>query len=1610
MLANEYLLGAAAGVPIEILFEQRIAGELFDDLVIKTEEGLRWSISNKSNQVVNAGSFDADLVKRAWWQLENPVDEATPDDLLVVAQPSPSHDTASSIEGLVRWSVEQPDGQPAKLIDAQEATSASKRALWESFKLDDLSRNPQEILRKLRFLWLDLDPLLARDLSPVRQIAESVLEEPGKWRELWHELLVIASDSRSLAAGLTTGDIVTKLSPTLPLRAHGDADEDFAKLSSWGLDRAPRTRTIGGRLELPNHPFLEKLEGVLAESRFAFVSGDSGVGKSVALAEWCGTGRAVYVRADTLQEPPVSMHNAGCRRNLDAVLRLSRRRDLVFVVDQVDRVEEDQLWAVLKSWLRILAGDSRVRIVFGCTSTSAAVRAAELSRELSSSLTEVILSRPFPEILSLVREAFPDLAALLKDYAPSPLLATPRALDQLLKIGAKEFPTTVSQFLALIWLNRIQGGSGNPTVRHAAKQLAEAEASLGVGKLQVQADPSTIDFLMKQGVLIDDGESMTWDHDSTGDLIRTQMLVEADKDGTAPTILGQAILNPLWRRALRLYCVSVLEQDAESGFKRVRTLLTAADPSGLLELTLFDALILCHRDLDLPVRVGAILAEDKQTMRRFIARFLFVAAEPAELGKDVNAADGLHFRAIVRIPRWDRWIPTARMVLAQRAWFYRNGPGEGLEVLLPYLEAVAEGKDFLKATRPVLVMSALLKRGPYAWRRNGEEKMDLAHRAVISALTFERESATKLIRRWVGRVERKERERTGREPFEIFRGSIRQVEAWPLGPRSRVDDKFQSFLFTDFRCTLLTRRDPELAKEALYACLIEEPGERLDYSYDRDHFYGITNHLSVPLFPATHQSPFINSFFDHSFELGLEIVATLVEFAVDRWISHYEPGTRPPNFVLAWHDRELQLKGDGQCYFWMYGYGAPYALQSLLLTLERRLLETEDQDELTRRVESVVNTLNNLPILAVLVSTAKANEKLFLKQLSPLLFCEWLDSLDIRTTIEPNMPTVAGLSPRNEWWRNQEEQIRYARLKHRRLMLRNFAPYYLLYGDPAVAERARTRWLQMASEESGDAAHVLKLLAAIYDREALAFEQMPDNQVLISPQLPADLKAAAKVSEEEMALGVREISIVYNVQKVLAGGEASPETADELLDDLARASLREGNPYFESDDIGVWIVCLMAALKGTPSKGGDVQQCRTKLFELIRSKKHSDSRPEHFDDIWHWAGMVAAHAPAVFGGDLAGDARKALVAFVESASGYDVWHAAKELRVTPQGAELAYTILEIARVWAVELVRLAQLRHTSQFDDDIVVSAQDLAYARRADVFVKTGEWSADERLALGRTNADTQMRWRPGAYEHVLMGLLELLETTTEGPRHDQLLVILEDVLEGIRFAEGDDEHHYDQASHQAWNLIGGAISNLQPSAQSLILEKWWAASGSGDENALELPSGLLSAYARGVVTIAAASPPFETLLTPLLNPELTSVRTDVFLRAFGIGWHGISVDMQPSVGEAWIQRHLDLYARMIDEILKSWHGTEELLQRCRRPEFRTLDRVLFDRLIKVANEELITKKGARYLAELLISFAPLAKGDPQLRQDWRRLLVMLERSGERLAWQVLAEIADRV
>ncbi len=600
------------------------------------------------------------------------------------------------------------------------------------------------------------------------------------------------------------------------------------------------------------------------------------------------------------------------------------------------------------------------------------------------------------------------------------------------------------------------------------------------------ADLSPVPSLSADRICVEiSGARLTFCHDLYGDWARLQILLNHRAD--LPDFLRSRRESPLWHRAVRLLGVHLLEREnGVDGWRSVLASFGAGQPGAIHDLLLEAPIFTANSRPLLEAILPDLLANDGALLRRTLARFLAFATMPdldklalaKALKVDLSIARAQH-----RLPYWPYWLDMLRFVHAHGDQMVAVAPGEVARLIEMWLDFAPARKVLRREAAEVALLLGELgiaTRNDYG---DDEWKKD-RKRFYTCALAAAPEKPDEVVRIALIAAERLpdsesppsivEARQRNRNRGSFFPRSGTPVEPWPDGPRSDVDDEFQSVVLDTQAILPLCRVRPAVAREVILATLIDPPdddtghpawGELRDLDF-------VNRHAWQP--PMYINGPFLG-FLNVNFAEGLELIARLVDFAASRlsarasrqarnWRAQAEhEGSTPeeieelvgraivPQLVVPLDSGPKSFDGGAQAYGWSAGLGtAPEAIQAALMALEQWFyMRIEGKKDVTADVQRVLARGNTTAFLAVLCDIGKRDLALFEGPLRPLLAVPEIYSWEIDRMVNGRSHFMIGAYGHGEWFLRMAQK--FHELPHRKYDLRRIARVLLLE-KPAMRE------------------------------------------------------------------------------------------------------------------------------------------------------------------------------------------------------------------------------------------------------------------------------------------------------------------------------------------------------------------------------------------------------------------------------------------------------------------------------------------------------------------------------------------------------------------------------
>ncbi|MGO9835184.1 MAG: hypothetical protein ACLP1X_13305, partial [Polyangiaceae bacterium] len=716
----------------------------------------------------------------------------------------------------------------------------------------------------------------------------------------------------------------------------------------------------------------------LSEHDCVALIGASGVGKSVVVRtlfekRMAAGERTLWFDADAFERPDFRGFEAslGLTYPLSELLPEERGSAPLLIVDGLDRLYSDNAFRSAAQLLRLArqkAPATQWRVLVPCQAPEwpRVLEGIERAGFLSRQWMQVEIDRLSPEELAPVGKAIPALAKLLLQPRIANLLGNLKLLDlvarRVLAGATVDAASWVgeSSVAAWFWTAEVERGADKTARSAFARRLAQAQgdrllASVSVDDFDI-AELSPIPSLSADRICVEQsGALLAFCHDLYGDWARLQILLNHRAD--LPDFLRSRRESPLWHRAVRLLGVHLLEREGGvDGWRAALASFGVDQPGAIHDLLLEAPIFTANSRPLLEAILSDLLANEGALLRRMLGRFLMFATMPdleklalaKALKVDLRIARAQH-----RLPYWPYWLDMLRFVHAHRGKMIAVAPGEVARMIEMWLAFVPAGKALRREAADVALMLGdlgIAARNDYGddeWEKDRKrfytcalaaapEKPDEVSRfALIAAERLPDSESPPSI------VEARQR---NHNRGSFFPRSGAPIEPWPDGPRSDVDDEFQSVVLDTPAILMLSRVRPAVAREVILATLLDPPDEDTGnpaYGEARDLDF-VNRHKWQP--PMYINGPFLG-FLNANFAEGLELIARLVDFAASRlcarasrhardWraqakregrtpeeIEELVGRTIVPQLVVPLDDGPKSFEGGAQAYGWSAGLG-----------------------------------------------------------------------------------------------------------------------------------------------------------------------------------------------------------------------------------------------------------------------------------------------------------------------------------------------------------------------------------------------------------------------------------------------------------------------------------------------------------------------------------------------------------------------------------------------------------------------------------------------------------------------------------------------------------------
>jgi hypothetical protein len=840
-------------------------------------------------------------------------------------------------------------------------------------EIDSKSVTAAEIwpfLRVQHVLSFDLDTSTGQAEATIRTLLAHTTGEPdakGAADNSWNALLAIAGEALPQARSFRRDDL-----PEILRQRHSPlggteqrvlrALNDHSTLILRGI-----RSTIGNEFHLQRASLVQQVIGQMESSQVVLVSGPAGSGKSAIAKDAIAVLSPDYFtfcfRAEEFAQPhfDATLQNSQIPASvslLEAILAGQDRK--VLLIESVERLLEKSTREAFTDVLTLAATDKSLRIVLTCRDYSTDLVRSCFLEPASVPHSVVTVPRLNDTELAEVEAALPVLAGPLSSPALRRVLRNPYFLDKALQIAwsaERPLPDSEREFRALFWQQIVRvdhhPGGGMPRRREETfQEIAVRRARALTAYIPCDdLDPEVVEDLRRDSLVASPETSTALvapAHDVLEDWAILQWIEEQHLTGGSFQQLFATIgTHPAVRRGYRKWVAELLDRDAAAADQLFLAAVTdAAVPVQFRDDTLV-SLLKAPSSAAFLERHCAKLLENNQDIFKRAIHLLRVACVTTPEWAPLSGHGSL-----LNIPDGSAWACVLRLVQTHIEEFTPQDRFLLLGLVEDWSRAVSLWTPYPDGADSAALIAHWLLPGFDNYRSEDQRKRTLKVIAKIpkaDLIRFE----------------------------ELLRGTDEDDR------RDRVGDDFRDMVLSEMEGTPAARDVPDIVTSvATDYILCSESDIRRDWQYTRSFdfapLFGLKEGLRSDYFPpSAYRGPFLPLLRHHPSK-GVNFVITVFNHSADWYANPRVSETVEPPFKIEvkFADETSRTQwGNPRLWNWYRGTSVgPYALQSLLMALERWLLEYAETypGGLYAILLGILRRSESAALTAVVVSVATA--------------------------------------------------------------------------------------------------------------------------------------------------------------------------------------------------------------------------------------------------------------------------------------------------------------------------------------------------------------------------------------------------------------------------------------------------------------------------------------------------------------------------------------------------------------------------------------------------------------------------------------------------------------
>jgi hypothetical protein len=847
------------------------------------------------------------------------------------------------------------------VIGDAEGRSVSRAEVWT-------------FLRLLHVLSLDLNSATGQTEAAIKSLLAHTAVDPdpvGAAEITWNALLREVGDGMPQARSLQREDLPAALRQRHSAIGTADQRAPGAIAEHSGLILAGVRSTIGPNgLHLGRTRLVQQIMERLDSAQVVLVTGSAGSGKSgaakdalnlLAVDHFAFAFRAEEFARPHFDETLLRSQVPANAAILGAILAAQGRK--VLLVESVERLLEASTRDAFSDLLALTARDQSWQLVLTCRDYSADLVWSSFLEAARVGHAVVAVPDLDDDELRELEGEYPAISLPLGNASLRRLLRNPYVLDKALLVpwaDGRPLPTNEYEFRARFWQDIVRAdhvaGDGMPRRREDAfMQVAVRRArALALYATARDLDPTVIAALVRDSLLVTSRQTtilVAPAHDVLEDWailkwIDEQYLVTPGSASGLATVLGT---YPAIRRTYRKWVSELAERDPAEADRLFQAILRDEGvPSHFRDDTLVSLLRSPAAATFLERHKDAHFSNNKRLLRRVIHLLRLACVTTPTWAESTHA-----HASLFHVPDGPAWATVLGLVGSQLGSFSDHDE----HLLLGLVANWARGVSW---------------HDPYP--AGAASAAAIAHWLIPQFDDYRSEKPRKRTLEVIAKIPNADRAGF----LALLHGSEDR------DGRDRPTEDFRTIIFASLGGIPAARDLPaaviEVARNFLF-CSDDDVTHEWSFAYDI-HFelrFGIKYGRTLDYFPASgYRGPFLSLLRFHPGE-GLKVVIEVLNHSAD-WYANprvpTEDEDRPGVFALAFPDgTSRNLWGDTRLWNLYRGTSNdPYALQSLLMSFEARLLERAQQrpNELDELRLWVLKQSDSAAITAVVASVATA--------------------------------------------------------------------------------------------------------------------------------------------------------------------------------------------------------------------------------------------------------------------------------------------------------------------------------------------------------------------------------------------------------------------------------------------------------------------------------------------------------------------------------------------------------------------------------------------------------------------------------------------------------------